>query len=369
VHLALRRLAAGRGVLALLVVTCAVALGLLLYAQTLVSSLQESVRQKAFIAAGSDAQGIVDASQPAPTRFRFPVTRVEIAYGGGRIGSESGDPVDILAIDPATLEQAVHWYPSWGPPLAGLLAPLDDPGPLHVVAAGKRVPLSRLSIGTTHVPVSVTWVHAFPGMTANAPLVVVSKRALVRRIGANAFDVQWAELWAKGPTAGVLAALKARPAEAFFTTTAVGFRRNPNVALALRTFAFMRALGIAAGALALFCLLLYLLARQRAQTIATSFGRRMGLTRRTAAASLALELGAILVVALVVAAGGAVLAAGSVVGHSDPLPNLPPAPVFAGPWLSLSALVLLLGCVAAVGGIVASRRPRDEALVEAIRLE
>jgi CDP-diglyceride synthetase len=131
----------------------------------------------------------------------------------------------------------------------------------------------------------------------------------------------------------------------------------------------MRALGIAAGALALFCQLLYLLARQRAQTIATAFGRRMGLTRRTAAASLALELGAILAVALLVAAGGALVAAGSVVRDSDPLPNLPPAPVFAAPWLSLVELVLVLGFVAALGGLVASRRPRDEALVEAIRLE
>ncbi|MDX6515059.1 MAG: putative transport system permease protein [Gaiellaceae bacterium] len=369
VHLALRRLAAGRGVLALLVVTCAVALGLLLYAQTLVSSLRESVRQKAFIAAGSDAQGTVDASQPAPARFRFPVTRVELAFGGGRIGSEDGDPVDIAAIDPATFERAVHWYSSWGPPLASLLPRLDEPGPLHILVTGKPIPLSRLSVGTRQIPVTVTWVHAFPGMTANAPLVVLSKRALARRIGADTLDVQWAELWAKGPTDEVVAALRARPAEAFYTTTAVAFSDNPNVALALRTFGFMRALGIAAGALALFCMLLYLLARQRAQTIATAFGRRMGLARVTAAASLALELGAILAVAFVVATGGALLAAGSVVGHSDPLPLLPPSPVFAAPWLSLVVLILLLGCVAAIGGVVASRRPRDEALVEAIRLE
>jgi hypothetical protein len=131
----------------------------------------------------------------------------------------------------------------------------------------------------------------------------------------------------------------------------------------------MRALGISAGALALFCLLLYLVARQRAQTIANSFGRRMGLRRSTAVASLALELGAILVVALAVALAGALVAARNVVGHSDPLPNLPPAPIFVAAWPGALAVAFVLACVAALGGVVASRRPRDEALVEAIRLE
>ena len=354
--------------LALLVVTCAVALGLLIYAQTLVSSLEESVRQKAFIAAGSDAQGIVDASQPVPRHFPFPVTRVELGYGAGRNGSADGDAIDVEAIDPRTFAAAVHWNRAWGPALGPLLKRLDEPGAVHVIAAGPRVPLRSITIGDAHFAVDATWVRAFPGMTANGPLVVVSRRVLERAGGGmDPLDPEWANLWARGPTGPVVKALEA--ANAFYTATAAGFRSDPNVALAVRTFAFMRALGIAAGALALFCLVLYLVARQRAQTIATAFGRRMGLRRTTAAASLALELAAVLLVAAGIAVAGALVAAGNVVGRSDLLPGLPPGPTFVTPWLGILLVLVALACATLVGGAVASRRPRDEAVVEAIRLE
>jgi hypothetical protein len=241
---------------------------------------------------------------------------------------------------------------------------------MHVIAAGPRVPLRSLTVGDAHFAVDATWVRAFPGMTADGPLVVVSQRALVRAGGGiDPLDPQWANLWAKGPTDALVNAMRAHPVDAFYTTTARGFRTDPNVALAVRTFAFMRALGIAAGALALFCLVLYLVARQRAQTIATAFGRRMGLRRRTAAASLALELAAILLVAGGVALAGALVSADNVVGHSDPRPSLPPGPIFVAPWLGVLLVLVALGCVALAGGALASRRPRDEALVEAIRLE
>jgi hypothetical protein len=207
-------------------------------------------------------------------------------------------------------------------------------------------------------------------MSGQARLVVFSQRRLDQAVGGfDPLDPPWAYLWAKGPTKPVVAALIARPASAFFTTTAAGFHTDPNVALALRTFAVMRALGIAAGTLALFCLVLYLLARQRAQAIATAFERRMGLRRWTAAAALVLELGLILAVALVAALAGALVASASVVPHSDPLPQLAPAPVFAGPWLGLALILATLSVLTVLAGLVASRAPRDEALVEAIRLE
>jgi hypothetical protein len=227
-----------------------------------------------------------------------------------------------------------------------------------------------VNIGGTQIPVDVTWIRAFPGMSAQSRLVVFSQRRLDQAAGGvDPLDPPWAYLWAKGPTKPLVAALRARPASAFFTTTAEGFRTDPNVALALRTFSFMRALGIAAGTLALFCLVLYLLARQRAQAIATAFGRRMGLRRLTAAAALALELGLILAVALAAALGGALVAAAPIVPRSDPLPQLSPAPVFAGPWLGLALVLATLAVLTVLAGLLASRPPRDEALVEAIRLE
>jgi hypothetical protein len=368
--LALRRLAAGKGVLALLLVTCASALSLLLYAQALVASVTDAAAQKAYIAVGSDVQVVVPAAAPAPRHLSFPVTRVESSYGSAAF--RDGDTVDIEAVDPATLAAALHWNPDWGPPVERLVDALRSPGKgIPVVLAGSTASPRTLEIGSVPFRIRVVaHVRAFPGMTSAEPLVVLSRTALTRAGGGvDPLDPPWAYLWARGPTNELLAKLTVAPIQGALPTTAQSFRRDPSVVLALRTFSYSRALGIAAGALALLCLVLYLVARQRAQTIATAFGGRMGLRRTAAALALALELGAIVAVALAVAVALTLPAARIVVGHSDPLGKFPPAPEFVPPWLALGAIGAVLAAASLLAGVVASRPPRDAAVMGALRLE
>ena len=93
-YLALRRLAAARGLIVLLAVVSAAALGAFFYVETLASSLHHTTIEKAYMATGSDAQVIVGESQPIPRRFPYAVTRVQFANQAASL--VDGTSVDVM---------------------------------------------------------------------------------------------------------------------------------------------------------------------------------------------------------------------------------------------------------------------------------
>src|SRR5262249_38330005 len=140
-------------------------------------------------------------------------------------------------------------------------------------------------------------VHTFPGRTSN-PLVITSYAALEKashmaHVG-DPLDTTLSYLWAKGPPSKVGPALAKAGVDTYYMTTVGAFRKSPDVELAARTYRYLRPIALAAGALVLVGLLLYLQARQRSQTIASALGRRMGLRRGAETLSLCLEVAGIL---------------------------------------------------------------------------
>jgi putative ABC transport system permease protein len=135
-----------------------------------------------------------------------------------------------------------------------------------------------------------------------------------------------------------------------------------------RTFSYLRALGIAAGLLAVVGLVLYLQARQRRTVVAAALSRRMGLGQASQALALALELGAILLVATIVAVATSVAAAYFVATKVDPLATLPPGPLFEAPFQLVWVAVAVLLVVAALGGALASRTAAHADFAEVMRL-
>jgi len=173
-------------------------------------------------------------------------------------------------------------------------------------------------------------------------------------------------VWARGSPAAIEPALAASSLAPFYVTTPSHIRENGSVGAARRSYRFVTVIAIAAGALSLLSLLLYLQARQRSQRIATALARRMGLGRLGDAAALALEAGAVVAVATGVGGLVAVLTAAPVIGHVDPLPLYAPRPVAVIPWLTLAASTaaataagMLVGAAAAV---LAARSDVAEAL-------
>jgi len=109
------------------------------------------------------------------------------------------------------------------------------------------------------------------------------------------------------------------------------------------TFGFLQALGVMAGLIALGGVLLHLEARQRSREMSYALARRMGLRRAAHELSVAIELGAILSASFAIGSGLAWVAARLVYGTLDPLPAVPPPPVFRTP-----AVVLAITGVAVV---------------------
>jgi putative ABC transport system permease protein len=374
VYLAVRRAAIGSGMLAALTIVVAVALGVLVYGGALSASLAHGARQKAAIAVGGDVQGPVDQDSTIP-RLPFPATKVVVGYGGASVGSVTGDQVDVMEVDPATLAPVLRWDGSWGPPPARTmpeLARLGADGRLPVLVTRGFPDTGAVWLAGSRVPIRiVARVRAFPGMSTDAPLVVASAKLLRRTVASGAYDPienGLALVWARGPIAQVEAALKASPLRPDYFVTVDDVVGSREVTDAARTYSFLTALGLAIGALALVGVVLYLYARQRSQVIASALAGRMGLERREETASLWLELAAILTVAWALATGVGLAAAGPVIARTDPIPTYPPAPSFVVPWVVVGATFGCLLAVALAAAVAATALARRSEVAEELRL-
>jgi putative ABC transport system permease protein len=295
---------------------------------------------------------------------------VAAAYQTATVDGISGRVVDVIAVDPKTLPAVVHWERSWGRPPQSWAADLERPGGrLPSVVSSSLAGARSLWIASERIPITVrATVDAFPGMTAGVPFVIVSSAALSRAgLGPDALG-GLPVVWARGPARAVEAALRRSTLEPFLLLTTHDVLDHPDVTLATRTYLFLRAVGFAIGVFALVGVLLYLYARQRAQTIASAFASRMGVARRTIVLSLWLELATILCFATVAAAAVAVAAAGPVVRHTDPLPQYPPGPLLAIPWTLIAATIPALILFGLGAALLTDRLARRRDVAQELRL-
>jgi hypothetical protein len=375
VFLAVRRLSAAGAVLTALFVVSAVAFGSFFYAEAVASSLGRGVTEKGYIAYGGDAQGLIAGDATLPRSFPYPATRLDYGNQAAVIGNLNGDYADVLAVDGTTLGSVLRWYPDWGPDPRKLLPSLAAHVTRLPILVSDTIPASTRAIWvqSVRVPVQVIGrMHAFPGMTEGVPVVVADRAALfaaARKVGLlDPLSDPPTYVWAKGPPAAVSRALAAPPIEASFVSDVDAFSKQPDVVAATRAFSYMRLIAVASGVLVFFGLILYLQARQRSQAVASSMAARMGLRRATEILSLALELGAIALLAAAVGGVVAVAAAAPVVGHIDPLPSYAPGPTLVIPVAAVLSSALVLLAVAATAGAVTSWASRRTNMAEALRV-
>jgi hypothetical protein len=371
--LTVRRLAAARGLLALLMVTLAASFAATTIAQTFSASLDTSSGEKAYVSNGADVSGLIDATQSPPSRFPYPLAKVEETLTGVQLQTPDGPPVEILAADPGALEKVLHWeWPDDPRPALRVLARAPA-APLPVVATPGAQHASSIWVGDRRVPVRVVAsVHAFPGAIPAQPLLVTSQALLdraLRRAGAADLSAgALAYVWARGPVRPVEAALERSSLAPSFLRSAAELRQNRDLQTVTRTYGFLRVVAAGAALLALAALLLYLYARERSQLLAGAFLRRMGLTRRAEAASLAVEAAALVACAGAVGTFAALVAAAPLLAHLDPFAQLPPAPALVVPWQGIAiVLVSASAFAAAVGAATALLVARNDP-AEALRV-
>jgi putative ABC transport system permease protein len=371
--LAVRRVASGSSLAALLTVVVAVASGVLFYGLAVRASLAEGTRAKGLVAIGGDVQGTIGGDSRLPP-LPFPSTKVTVAYGGITLGSATGDQADLMLVEPGRLAGVVHWNTAWGASPRQLLPRLDQPDGdgLAVIVAGTSAgkPLGDAWISGDRVPLRVVGrVRAFPSMSTDRPLLIASADAF-DRLGPAAAELSttgFTYVWARGDERQVERALAAPPIGADYLLTRHDILGAREVVAAKRSYGFLLLLGAASGVLALVGLLLYLSARQRSQTLASALLRRMGLRPAAELASLACEVAAILALAALVGAVVALATVRLVIGSLDPLPQYAPAPDPAMPWLALAVTPALVVVVALVAAGLVQRGSRRANVVEELR--
>ena len=359
-YLTWRRLADSSATAVMLMAVTAMAIGVLMYAATVVRSIEDTVSAKAYIATGSD----VAVTVPRGTETQatpFPVTQVTRLRGDIFPGDEN---VDVVAVDRATFASAAFWDPRFSSAsLDDLLARMasgDERLPALVagIEVGDR---ATLVTAETQVPLEVIdRPLAFPGTQNNTPIVVVGRERFMDFIEASGNEglarvVAANELWAKGDPATILDHFN----DAGIVLGSVRDTRDFLAAGPLRavtwTFSLMEALGLLAAMMVVIGLVFYLESRQREREISYGLARRMGLRSRDHRLALAAELGGMVTIALCVGTLAALGAARLVLSHADPLASMPPPVLFRVP---LTTLLVVIPAGALICAIAAWRVQR-----------
>jgi putative ABC transport system permease protein len=344
---AARRLASASYIALLLVTIAALAVGVFVYAGTLVASGRATVAAKALTFIGSDV------SVPLPPNPDLPRDLGVSATVVTKVGSAHVLPdlqgVDVLGVDPATFAQGAFWDESFAArDLDALLSDLAgglraDRVPTVVVGDGVADGSVLEAAGASATIRVVGRARAWPGMLARRPLLVVDRRALAPRapagtVGSYLGATGAHELWARGAPEDVLAAIadEGLPLQGALTLSGVSDAAS---LLPLEwTFAFLQSLGAAAGVVALVGMVLYLQARQAARVVANALVRRMGFGRFAHGRAIAAELAGMLLLACALGASLAATAADLVYRRLDPLPDVPPEPLLRLPLLLIAAV-------------------------------
>ncbi len=375
-YLAVRRIAGGSRLVMALVAASALALGVFVQSQAMVRSLRSTVAAKARVFVGSDVQARIDYGNVVPSEFPFPMTRVVRLPSAGTLSD--GRSFDLLAVDPATLPEAAYWNGTFAArPLRDVVHELGAAaagGALPVVLAGTGSGgVDAIEIDQQVMPVRVVeTASAFPGMVSLRPLVVVAER---RFLGAfegtfNPLDVAQAstELWVRGEPGAVEDALSTLGFPIGLILSAEEVEDIPYITAVIDTFVVLNVLGLAAALLVLAGMLMYLQARERSQVVSYGLSLRMGMShvahRRALVSELASMLGSSFVIGALLAMGISAL----VVPLLDPLPVIPPGPLFVSPVVvtALAGVGVLLA--AWVGGWITNAWARRIDLGEVMRL-
>ena len=374
-YLAVHRLAARSRLTLLLIAAAGLCLGLFVQAQTMARSMRTTVDAKAGVYVGSDVQARIDSVNATPETFPLPVTRAVRRLQAGEL--RPGVPFDLLAIDTETFASTAFWDPAFSSePLETLLDRISEPSggglPVLMASAPNAFPDS-ITLDRQTLPIEVVGrANAFPGMTSLRPLVVVDAQRLLDAVGdaPDPLTVPGAsdELWIRGTPRAARAALAELDYTPSLILTADEVKDISYIAAVIDTFLVMNGLGVLAALLVVAAMLMYLQARQRAEIVSYGLSLRMGMRSSRHLVAIAIEVGAMLVIAYVAGTVLAIVAARLTVPLLDPIESIPPDPITVVPvvLIALAAPALLL--VALAGGWLTERRARSADLGQVMRL-
>jgi len=238
-------------------------------------------------------------------------------------------------------------------------------------ATGGRLTVSS---GTYEVPVQVVGrAAAFPGMTSTRPLLVADGAGLAAALAAVDRDADLVleqEIWARGeaqPTLLALAAAGLGEVDPERVRTAEEFAARPALRAQTWALGYLRSVALGAGLLGLVGLALHAAAQQRRRTVAAVLLARMGLSRGAGRAATSVELGLVALASALLGTVFALPASRLVLRRLDPVPALPPDPLFAAPVPTILGLLAAVVVTTVVGSVLVDRLTRRSPGGEVLR--
>ena len=372
--LAVRRVLAGQGATRLVIVTTALALALAVFAGALGDSTDRTIAAKASVATGSDVVVPHARGSKDPGGLRPGAMVVGTAQDAALVPGRTR--VDVLVVHPDQVAGVVRWNDGFAdrslPDLMHALSgyrgdriPVIVAGglPAAVVGATDAKPAIDLTYYTLPIEI-VGSVEAFPGQRGRDPLLIADWNRYSAALQATSRDADAVlprEVWARGDVHAVLDSLPAagyEVSESEPVRLASDFAARPELAAQQWTLTYLRAIALAAALLGLVGVAMYALSQHRRRVVGALLLTRMGMSRRSADAATALELGLLTGLAAVVAVAVALPSSMLILRLLDPVPALSPDPLFAGPWGTLVAVAVGVLLVTGGGAVLVGRSSR-----------
>ncbi|TFV86275.1 FtsX-like permease family protein [Blastococcus sp. CT_GayMR16] len=372
--LAARRVLAGQGAARLVVVTTALSLGLVVYAGALADSTARTIATKASVATGSDV--VAPVARGASADGPIPAGAMVVGVENDATLVPGDRRADVLVVHPEQVADVVRWNDALADqPLDELMSALADydGDRVPVVLAGgtSESALAATDGGLTldfeyyTLPVDVVaQVDAFPGQGSRDALLVADWDRYLDALEAADRDpdlVLSRMVWARGEPGEVVDALATAGYVDTSTAdveTAAEFAARPELNAQTWALSYLRAVALAAGVLGLVGLAMQAMAQQRRRTVAGLLLSRMGMSRGAADRASGLEIGLLAALGALVAAAVALPASALVLHLLDPVPTLPPGPLFATPWPTIAAVVVGVVLVTVLGATLVGRSAR-----------
>jgi putative ABC transport system permease protein len=358
-YLASRRVVSAPTLVVALIAGAALPVATLIYAASLTRSATSTIEAKGKSFVGSDIStpvyGIID-----PPEAIADVSTVVIKTE--RVSLE-GETVDVLAVDPETFARGAYWDRSYSEtPLAEVLSTLSGdavggPLPAYIANGESSGGTLRGSIGEAQIVVEGT-LDAFPGGRGSRPLLVVDQTRYLEVLGDEQGRVSGSRylMWTADRTEEEVERAMGDAGIGYaFTVAAATTLDQLKFAAVVWTFDFLEIYAALAGVIAIGGVLLYVDTRQRQRNLSYALARRMGLLRTEHLQAGFIELAGLTLLGALSGLLAARIAARSLYGILDAVPETPPGPRWVGA-LDLSLVVVVIAvAVAAIGAVIAQR--------------
>ena len=345
--LAWRRIGGNAKASATLIAVLVPALAISVFSAFVNSSVQRTLHDSSRMIVGADDVVNLQGPVAVPASLSKRATSV-LRIDHPTFGDEL---VSVVGVDPTTFRAGAFWDAGIaGQSFPALIDRLHDQGPgkplLGVLSGGGVASGSRLRAVAAGTPVTtnVTIVGGaahLPGEQGGYEILYVDLAALERVDPVGTY-----QFWISGSPSTATDALAAAHITTTFNLTADSVVDDSYLQPVSYTFAYLDAVIVVIGAVALGGVLLYLDARSRPRRLSYVLTRRMGLTRKAHFLSIFIELSTLVAAGAVAAAAFCAVAVGLLRSRFTVQSTLPPSAVLSWPFAlglaDLAALAVLV---------------------------